>query len=192
MLANMQLPDERPRQLNAIKLMMYIYLAATFMAFAGLTSAYIVSKSDGNWRPFVLPTAFYINTLILILSSGTAQLALISARNNQINRLQLWLFATALLAVAFVFGQLIAWQKLVAQGVFLVGSASGGFLYIFSGLHALHIIGGFIALVVILVKALMLKISASNRLSLQLFVTFWHAMDFLWIYLFVFLLVNQS
>lgn len=176
---------------NAVRMLMYLYLAATFMAFAGLTSAYVVSKAEGNWRPFTLTPVFYFNTVLLLMSSATLHLAYLSAKQNKIGRLQGWLFATALLAVAFVFGQVIAWQKMVSQGVYLVGSAAAGFMYILTGLHGLHVVAGVVALTAILIQAIMLRINRDNLGGLQLFATFWHTMDFLWIYLFVFLLINH-
>jgi cytochrome c oxidase subunit 3 len=185
------MPTEKQKQAGAVRLVMYLYLAATFMAFAGLTSAYIVTKAEGKMQTFTLTPIFYVNTLVLLMSSVTLHLAYLNAKQNKVSRLQGWLFATALLAVAFVFGQVIAWQKLVAQGVYLVGNASGGFLYILTGLHGLHVVAGIVALSVMLISAIRLRISNDNLQGLQLFATFWHTMDFLWIYLFVFLLVNH-
>ncbi len=183
---------EAERKYMGLKLIMWLYIGATVMLFAAFTSAYIVRKAEGNWLQFELPAVLWLSSALLLASSGSLYLAGQAGQRNQIGRLQTALFITLLLGVAFVFSQLVAWQKLVAQGVYLVGNPAGGFVFIISGAHMLHVIGGMVALLVVTVQALRLRVNRDNLTGLKLLSTFWHAMDVLWVYLFVFLLVNNS
>lgn len=182
-------------QIRAVRTLMWLYIASMIMIFAGMTSAYLVRKGEGNWVQFALPGVFIINTILLLGSSLSMHLALRAARANDPQRLQVWLWLTCLLAIGFVFGQFVGWQKLTASGVYLVGegsgNVSGSFLFVLTGLHALHLVGGIIALVVLLVKAVQYRITADRMEGLRLAATFWHSVDFLWLYLFLFLLVNH-
>jgi cytochrome c oxidase subunit III len=175
---------------KAAKPLLWIAMISIVMLFAGLTSAYIVRKNVGDWLVFDLPSQFYISTVVILLSSFSMIYALAAAKKNNSSAITLGLSITLVLGIVFLFSQLFAWKQLVAGGIYLGGSGSnpsGSFLYILSGLHGLHIIGGLIALIVCLIQSLRKKYNSENRLGLQLCSTYWHFLDALWIYLLLFL-----
>jgi cytochrome c oxidase subunit III len=175
---------------KAAKPLLWIAMISIVMLFAGLTSAYIVRKNVGDWLVFDLPSQFYISTVVIILSSFSMVYVLAAAKKNNSSAITLGLSITLVLGIVFLFSQLFAWRQLVAGGIYLGGSGSnpsGSFLYILSGLHGLHIIGGLIALIVCLIQSLRKKYNSENRLGLQLCSTYWHFLDALWIYLLLFL-----
>ncbi len=183
-----------PNRLQALQFLLWLYVASVVMIFAGLNSALIVSKADavaaGKWREFSMPVIFWFSTGVLLLSSFTGHFSVVAARKNNLVRMRNLLAATVALGIVFLFSQVVGYQTLVANEVFLVGHNSGQYLYIITGLHALHLFGGLVALVVQLVRALTYRIHADNVLGLQLSIRFWHALDVIWIYLYIFLLTN--
>ena len=170
------------------KLLLWVGMGSMVMLFAGLTSAYIVRRMEGNWQAFELPPAFYISTAIIILSSVTLNMALSYARNNNLTRLNQFLLLTLLLGFAFIVSQFMGYSKLVEQGTYLVGNPSGSFLFVLTGLHIAHLVGGIIALIVVNIKTRMKKYNSQNTLGIELSASYWHFLDILWIYLFLFLL----
>jgi cytochrome c oxidase subunit 3 len=183
---------------------MYLYIGATLMIFAGLTSAIIVSRADwlsrpGGWSEFYsLPQMFTYSTLVVLLSSVSAQWGFYAAKRAQFNQLNLMLFITLVLGLLFLTLQVMGFRELIDKGIFLVGqlredgvvnttNPSGSFLYVIAFLHALHLIGALVALVWYIVVALRGRIQQGKLVGLEMCVTFWHALGFLWLYLFVFL-----
>lgn len=180
---------------HPLKFLTWMIIVSVVMIFASLTSAYIVRKGDGNWLEFDLPFMLWINTFVIVLSSITLHWAYFSAKKDNIQNLRIGLLATTILGILFVIGQVLAWQKLVDAGVYFAGessNASGSFLYVFTGLHAAHLFGGMIYLFIVNIDALRYKIHSKNLLRLEMCATYWHFMDALWIYLFLFLLVSHS
>lgn len=176
------------RNSSSKKLLLWVAIGSMVMLFAGLTSAYIVRKMEGNWKEFNLPLAFYFSTAIIIGSSVTINMALSYARKNKLAQLKQYLFLTFLLGVGFVVSQFAGYSSLVKQGVYLSGySPSASFLYVLTGLHIAHLIGGIIALLVVNIRAVMNKYNAQNTLGIDLAATYWHFLDLLWVYLFLFL-----
>jgi cytochrome c oxidase subunit 3 len=170
------------------KALLWIGIVSIIMMFAGLTSAYIIRQGEGNWINFELPIEFSISTAILLISSLTMNLTLQAVKQDNTKNAKSTLMLTYILGWAFVFMQFKAWGALVRQGIFLVGNASGSYLYILSGLHLAHIIGGIIFLSIILVKLNAKKYDAQNYLPIKLCAIYWHFVDILWVYLFLFLL----
>ncbi len=186
-------PAEVQQRRNASRMGLWLYIVSMTMMFMGLTSAFLVKKSEKGWYPIELPSMFYVSTAVILLSSLTLHLALGAARRNQIPRLQVLIGATLALGVVFLFTQLLAFSQLVGANVFLVGpGVSGSFVYILSGLHGVHILAGLIVLSVLLIQALRLRLGAERQFGLHLAATFWHALDVLWVYLFLFLLANAG
>ena len=182
---------EKNRKQYALRFLMWTYIVSMVMIFAGLTSAYLVRKGEGNWLEFSLPRIFTWTTALLVLSSGTIHWAYRSAQHDRWGQLNIALWLTTFLGVAFLTGQILGWQELVAMDVYLVGNPSGSFLYILTGMHAVHIVGALIAVFAMSIRAIQYKISSQAMVGLQLTVIFWHALDFLWLYLFVFLQVTH-
>ncbi len=178
-------------KIPTLKIVLWVSLASIVMLFAGLTSAYMVREAEGNWVQFDLPKAFYISTFLIILSSITIQMAISAIKKNNLQAVKKYLIVTLALGIGFVFAQLFGWSSLVDQKVYLVGNPSGSFIYALTGLHLAHLIGGILALMLTSGKAIMEKYTANNYLGITLCAIYWHFLDGLWIYLFVFLALNH-
>lgn len=183
--------------------MMWVYLVSMTMMFAGLTSALIVGRADhiGNesWRSFDLPTAFHFTTFIVLLSSATMHGAYLAARRNRFPALRIFLWLTTALGFVFLIGQWLGFRQLYASGIYFIDNAevlgtrfqvnnvSGSFLFVITGLHALHVVGALIAALVMMVRAIGYKITAEKMTGLKVTAVFWHALGALWLYLYIFL-----
>ena len=177
-------------KIHPYKMLLWVGLGSIVMMFAGLTSAYIVKKSQANWLEFELPKLFYISTLVILISSFTIQKAVKKAKAGELAQYRGFLSVTAILGLAFVILQVRGFQALEASNVALTGARSnsaGSFLLVITGLHLLHLVGGVIALVVISLRSASAKSSSNQVLPVELVATYWHFVDILWIYLFVFL-----
>jgi cytochrome c oxidase subunit 3 len=175
------------------KFAMWLFIVSVIMLFGGLTSAYLVRRAEGNWLEFELPQIFYYSTVIIILSSITMHWAYSSAKKDEFGKLKISLWLTFILGMSFLVTQWMGWRELVNMGVFFAGSQSnpaGSFLYVLSGLHGLHLIGGLVFLLLIIIAAIRLQIHGKAMVRIEMCATYWHFMDLLWVYLFVFLLVN--
>jgi cytochrome c oxidase subunit III len=168
----------------------WILLTAIIMLFAGLTSAYIVLRGVPTWQNIELPWLLWPNTAILVLSSIALEISRRAVRRNDIQSMKRWLALAGVLGVAFLVGQVAAWRQLVNAGVYLPSTLQSGFFYILSGLHALHLFGGVVALGVVLVKGVRHRLTAFNYEPLKLCGLYWHVMDALWIYLFLLMLLS--
>jgi len=171
--------------------LLWLSIIAMIMIFAALTSAYVVSWGKGGWLQFELPQLFYVSTAIILISSVTMNWTLSSAQKNNLKNVKIASLITLLLGGAFVICQFKAWGELVDQKVFFAGkssSGSGSYLYALTGLHLAHIAFGIMALFVVWVKSMGQKYNSENLLGIRLCAIFWHFLDALWIYLFLFLL----
>jgi cytochrome c oxidase subunit 3 len=173
----------------------WVGIAAISMAFAAFTSALLVRQgATPDWHHFALPRILYLNTVVLLMSSGTMALAarrLSAAWELAADRPPgavgmsagvAWLVLTLALGLVFVGGQLLAWRSLAAQGLFLATNPSSSFFYVFTAAHAIHLLGGIIAL-----GYLLLRVRAGNarppERALAAVSLYWHFMDVLWLYL---------
>jgi cytochrome c oxidase subunit 3 len=167
----------------------WIGIAAITMSFAAYTSALIVRQgAASDWQHFRLPPILYLNTLLLLASSGALErgrrLILKEApwRTALVSQGPAWLLLTLVLGLLFIAGQVFAWRDLAAQGLFLATNPSSAFFYVFTGLHALHLLGGVTALGYVLVRLRASPVwppmGALDATSL-----YWHFMDVLWLYL---------
>lgn len=192
-IADLRLVEEpkRPLAMHPKKFGMWIFMASVMMLFMGLTSAYIVRRAEGNWRFFELPVLFYYSTAVVLLSSVFLQWAFFAARKDLMKKVQVLVALTSFLGAIFVVLQFYGWQQLVAQGVYLVGNPSGSFVYIISGLHALHIISAIIFLFIVLNSALRGRIHSKNMAQMEMCTTYWHFLGGLWLYLFLFLILYR-
>ncbi|MDB5274780.1 MAG: coxO [Chitinophagaceae bacterium] len=184
----------RPEIINSKKMILWLFIVTIVMLFAAFTSAYIVRKADGEWLLFSLPSIFAYSTAIILLSSVTMQWAYISLKKGLIERTKLLVSATFVLGLAFLYVQILGWGQLVEMNVFLGGSSSnpsGSFVYILSGVHAFHLVTGLIYILIVFSMLFSDKITKEKSLQFELCTIYWHFLDLLWIYLFVFLLVNN-
>jgi cytochrome c oxidase subunit 3 len=177
-------------QRKASKPLLYTGIVSIVMLFAGLTSAYVVRADNGNWLVFSLPDIAFISTAIMVTSSLTLYMAQQAIKKDNFKLTSLGLFLTLALGIAFFFTQWEGWKQLTAQGIYFIGkysNASGSFLYLIALVHLAHMVGGLIALAVTLTKSLLRKYSSADSLGIELTAIYWHFLDLLWVYLFLFL-----
>lgn len=179
------------KSMHPQKFAMWLFIISVVMIFASLTSAYIVKKAEGDWLLVQFPELFKVTSFVIVLSSISIHLAYLSAKRDNMLALRIWLAATTVLAVAFVVGQYLSWSELVDQGVFFVGNAAGSFIYIFTGLHALHLIGGVVFLAIVLVNAIRYNVHSRSMAQIEMCTTYWHFLGGLWLYLYLFLILNN-
>jgi len=182
---------KKPLSMNPRKFALWLFMITVVMIFAALTSAYIVRQAEGNWLEFALPIEMWISTGIILISSITMQWALIAAKRDNLEQVKIAVLTTTILGVVFLIAQLYVWDALVANNVFFVGNPSGSFLYVLSGLHGLHIVSGIVFLLIVLAATYRYKVHSKNLNQIQMCTTFWHFLDALWIYLFLFLLIYR-
>jgi cytochrome c oxidase subunit 3 len=183
--------EQRVIREKVAKPMLWLGIVSMVMIFAGFTSAYVVSHESAKWLKFELPQLFYISTAIIILSSVTMNSAVSAAKKNDFNGIKRFSLITLVLGIAFVISQFMAYRFLIAQGIYFTGkthNASGSFLYLLTFMHLLHLAAGLIALMVVSVKALRKKYNSEDILGIKLCAIFWHFLDVLWVFLFLFLL----
>ncbi|MBG7630604.1 MAG: heme-copper oxidase subunit III [Bacteroidetes bacterium] len=174
---------------KSAKPMLWVSMISMTMMFAGLTSAYVVSRKRSDWVSFDLPAAFYTSTILIILSSITFMLAKHFIKKDNRNLTTINLVLTLLLGIGFVFFQFEGFNELFNAGLVFAGAQStvkSSFIYGITLAHMAHIAAGLIVLLVVLYNHLNKKYSATNSLGLELGAIFWHFVDILWIYLFLF------
>ena len=183
----------RRNNIHPHKFALWVGMASIIMMFAALTSAYIVRQAAGNWLEYRMPGIFYINTIVILLSSFTLHGSYLSYKAGKEFLYKGLLIVSFVLGIAFVVLQYIGWDELYQIGIYLTGNPSGAFFYVITGLHAVHVLGGISALVVAMVHAFALKFKVTNRRKnrFQLVLQYWHFVDLLWIYLFVFVLMQH-
>ena len=167
-------------------------MASIIMMFGSLTSAYIVRQAAGNWLEFKIPDVFFLSTIVILLSSFTLHLSYWAFKNNREQLYKIGLPISLILGIIFIIMQYKGWIELYGIGVLLDGNPSGSFFYLISGLHAAHVIGGIFAIAVATMHAysLVFRPSEKRRRRFQIVLHYWHFVDFLWVYLFIFLLIQ--
>jgi cytochrome c oxidase subunit 3 len=184
------------QKIHPHKLLLWIAIASICMMFAGWTSAFLVRKAQGNWLLFSLPTAFWVSTAVILASSVTMHLSIREFKKRNMGLYKKLISVTAILGVLFMLLQFWGFYEMHGQGVTLASNGegiSGSFIYVISGVHILHMLGGVIALVIVFFVVNFrkrTKVYSSN--GLEILGTYWHFVDVLWIYLFLFFLFNQK
>lgn len=184
-----QVISEQKRKIHPHKFTLWIAIGSILMMFAGLTSAYIVKRSQASWLMIEIPMMFWYSTATILASSVTVQLALKALKKREMISYRRLLVVTAVLGVLFVVLQVAGFSQFAAQDIRLVGAgsnASYSFLLVISCLHAIHVLGGVVALVVIAIRALNSSTRSYSTVPLEIASTYWHFVDALWIYLFIF------
>ena len=191
MIQEKQVFDTYQRKAKSYKTMLWVAMISMFMMFAGLTSAYIVSKSRPDWLvDFDLPFAFALSTIIMVLSSFTYHFALTAIRKDDRSKTTMFLWITFVLGVTFVFLQFKGFGQVIDNGFYFTGPESNvttSFLYIVVIMHIAHLSAGLISLLIVIYNHYKQKYNSSQPLGIELSATFWHFLDFLWLYLFLFL-----
>ena len=176
---------------RAKKMMLWFGLASLLMAFAGWTSAYIVSSAREDWSAALeLPTMFYFSTAVIIVSSFTYIMAKKAIESDKTKACANWLLITMALGVLFIILQFNGFSQLIAQGHYFTGPSStikSSYIFLIAAVHIVHVVAGIISLSVVLYNHFKGKYSSKEYLGLSLGATFWHFLDLLWIYLVLFM-----
>jgi cytochrome c oxidase subunit III len=176
---------------RAKKMMLWFGIISLIMSFAGWTSAFVVSSSRPDWlKDFQLPNAFIISTVVIILSSITFLLAKQALKNGQNQKTSVLLLSTLVLGLVFIYNQFSGFQQIIDLGYNFTGATSNvtmSYIYLIAMVHILHVIVGLICLLVVIYNHFKQKYQANNMLGFELAATFWHFIDILWVYLFLFL-----
>jgi cytochrome c oxidase subunit 3 len=181
--------DGRGKRIHPHKFTLWVAIGSMLMMFAGLTSAFIVKSNQTGWKTIEVPKVFWISTAVIIISSITLQMALRSFKQREMNQYRSLIGVTLLLGVAFLILQWLGFQQLWEQQITFKGSGAGQFLYVIFGLHAVHVIGGVIALIIMFIKAFVGKTKMYSSVPVEVMATYWHFVDLLWLYLLIFFLV---
>jgi len=176
---------------RAKKMMLWFGIVSLIMGFAGWTSAYIVSSKREDWiSDLELPQAFFASTAIIILSSITYLMAKKVVQKDNQKMGTICLLATLVLGVAFIILQFKGFSQMLEHGYYFTGPTSSikmSYVFLIAAVHIVHVVAGLISLLVVLVQQLRGKYSPENMLGLELGATFWHFLDFLWVYLILFM-----
>ena len=180
-------------RIHSHKYAFWMCVVGIIMMFAALSSAYVVRRAAGNWYEFRLPDIFWFNTGVILLSSLTIHFSYDAFKKGLENRYKALMLTTFALGLAFVVLQYKGWQAMDAMGATFTINPSSSFIYVISGLHAAHVLGGISALTVALVHAYYLpfKPTLRRRQRFDLVVTYWHFVDVLWVYLMVFFAIQS-
>lgn len=182
---------EKQKQDRAKKMMLWFGIISLIMSFAGWTSAYIVSRSREDWlKDFNLPEAFLISTIVIVISSITLILAKRALKADNQKQTTIFLISTMVLGLVFAYNQFAGFNNMVESGYYFTGPTSNpktSYVFLIAFVHVLHIAVGLICLGVVIVKQILGKYSSKNMLGFELAANFWHFVDILWIYLFLFL-----
>lgn len=175
---------------RAKKMMLWFGMISMSMTFAGLTSAYVVSSSRSDWiQQIELPFAFTLSTILIILSSCTFYGGLKMMQKDKIRESLLLLLVTLLLALGFVYFQFQGFSGLIDKGYYFTGPESTittSYLYVLVLLHLAHLTAGIIIVSNVFIRALKGRYFKGNTIGFELALTFWHFLDILWVYLFLF------
>ena len=183
--------EHKARSARSYKLLLWFAMMSMTMMFAGLTSAFVVSKSREDWlKDFQMPMAFFYSTITIILCSVTFHLAKKAIQKDNRKATTNYLLLTLGLGILFVILQFTGFQQVVQSGYYFTGAESNittTFLYVVTIVHLAHLFGGLISLLIIIYNHFKQKYNASQTLGIELGAMYWHFLDFLWVYLFLFL-----
>jgi len=187
-------PGKRPRGWKPSPKRYYTGMAlaivSILMFFMALASAFLVRRGTGNWVPVHIPALMWINTGVLLASSATMEMARRRLSQSRLSAYKnLWLVTTGL-GAAFLIGQFAAWRQLVAQGIYLASNPASSFFYIFTGAHALHLLGGVAALLYVAMRNFD-QAKVSRTVAAKVASHYWHFMDALWLFLLALLYLGK-
>jgi cytochrome c oxidase subunit III len=211
LLAGSGLPDlsspDYPIRLRRVRLGVGVALTGIVMIFVSYSSAYVVRQGlptldprtgtlVRDWLPLQLPNFLLVNTLVLLISTLTMELARRQAVRagvaagtkslpgslTEADRMP-WLALTAVLGLSFLAGQWLVWRELAARGFYVATSPSSSFFYLLTGMHGIHLLGGIVALLAAGAVSLLRKSAASTAVVVDGAAWYWHFMTVLWIYI---------
>ncbi len=183
------------------RFMVWLGIASSVLLFTILLATYVVRSTGTGWAEVRLPNVFLISTVVILLSSLSLHNANNAFRTERFAQYRSNMSITLMLGILFILLQAWGWRQMVLAGVGLQGNPAGGFVYILSGLHLVHILLGLIFLMVALAEAMrrrhyvdsfVYSVNPPNQLKLKLISLYWHFVDVLWVGLFLFLLVHHG
>ncbi len=178
---------QQRNKIHPHKFTLWVAMGSIVMMFAGLTSAYIVKSGQVGWHEVKTPGIFWVSTTVLLVSSFSIQAALRSFKQRSMMAFRNLLLLTLVLGLVFIALQYIGFTQLWQRGVHFEGSSGAGqFLYVIFALHALHVFGGIVALLILLGRQYFGSTRTYNSTPVEVMSTYWHFVDVLWIYLLVF------
>ncbi|MFV0606694.1 MAG: heme-copper oxidase subunit III [Niabella sp.] len=184
------LSGEQHKKLHPFKFTLWVAIASIMMMFAGLTSAFIVKSNLTGWRTIEMPGVFWASTVVIVLSSFTMILAVKAFKQREMQRYRTMLWATLVLGLVFTVCQIIGFSQLWEMNIRFKGSSGAGqFFYVITGLHALHVLGGIVAVIYFLIKSYTGKVKLYNIVPVEVLGVYWHFIDILWVYLMIFFLI---
>jgi len=176
---------------RAKKMMLWFGIISLIMSFAAWTSAFIVSSTRPDWlKDFQLPNAFIISTIVILISSVTFVLAKKALKSGNNKATTLWLLITLVLGIIFIFNQFSGFSEILKSGYNFTGPTSNvtmSYIFLIAFVHILHVVVGIICLLVVIYNHFKQKYNPTKLLGFELAATFWHFVDILWLYLFLFL-----
>ncbi len=185
---------KRPRGENSSPKRYYTGMAlgivSILMFFMALASAFLLRRGHGGWVPVHIPTLMWINTVVLLGSSATLEQARQRLAQGRLPAYRnLWL-VTTVLGTAFLFGQFVAWRQLAAEGIYRASNPASSFFYIFTGLHALHLLGGVAALTFVAMRNFS-RAQVTRSVAAEITSFYWHFLDALWLFLLALLYLGK-
>jgi cytochrome c oxidase subunit III len=182
--------------------MLWLAIFGIALGFLALSSVYLTRFTNANWgMTFKLPKIFWLSTGVILLSSLTLHFANQALQKEYFARFRYLLTGTLVLGILFIVLQILGWREMVSMGILLKNNLGGAFLYIISGLHIVHIVGGLVYLGITIaqtmrhtsyVDSFVYSVNPPNQIRLQLVTRYWHFVDVLWLCLFIFFLYHHS
>lgn len=169
---------------------MALGIVSILMFFMALAATFLVLRGGRNWVPVHIPTLMWFNTVVLLASSITLELARRELVQCRLSTYRNWWLLTTAFGVGFLIGQIFAWRQLVAQGIYLANNSASSFFYIFTGAHALHLFGGVAALIYV-AKRNFEHAQVTRAVAAEVTSYYWHFMDALWLFLLVLLYLGR-
>jgi cytochrome c oxidase subunit 3 len=165
-------------------------IISILMFFMALASAFLVRKSSGDWIPVHIPALLWLNTLVLLLSSATLEAARNRLAKSDSNGFRNYWLVTTILGAFFLIGQLVAWRQLNSQGIYLATNPASSFFYVFTGAHALHLLGGVAALIFV-ARRNFDTAQVTRSVAAEVTSYYWHFLDALWLFLLALLYLGK-
>ncbi|MBO0934751.1 cytochrome c oxidase subunit 3 [Fibrella aquatilis] len=188
------------RRREPFRFMVWLGIGGSVLLFTVLLGVYIVRQTGPGWASVALPNVFVLSTVVILLSSLTLHNANRAFQHEQFSGYRINMATTLVLGTLFILLQAWGWRQMVRAGVGLEGNPAGSFVYLLSGLHLLHILGGLIFIGIALVEAVrkrayvesfVYSVNPPNQLKIKLITLYWHFVDVLWVALFIFLLFHH-
>ena len=176
--------DENGLREPSMKIGLGVFLAVATALFALFISAYFIRMEMNDWRPLAEPMILWANTIILVLSSACLQWAVIAGRRQDMQTLRKGMLGAGVFALAFLIGQLMAWNQLVEAGYYLTSNPANAFFYVLTGFHGLHLLGGLYAWAVTLFRSWSTQDESRVYIVVNLCAAYWHFLLVIWLVLF--------